>query len=79
MSDMYAQHYRLVIEISVPTQDPFDPPDIESVRQEVETTLTANPRFLTAKGREGTTISLEPDDYTDWRFHRGAYDHFGTR
>jgi hypothetical protein len=73
------QRYRIVIEVSVPVADPYNPADTAVVMRELESIVAASPRFASVKAREGTTIAQEPDDYSDWRFHRGAYAFFGRQ
>ena len=48
--------------------------DIRLVMSKVEAAISTNSIFGDVRAREGTTISTQPDDYTDWRFHRGVYD-----
>ncbi len=68
-------HFRVVIEMSFPDADPWDPTDYDQLfvqwKDAMEHNLTFNCKDVSI--REITTIGKR-DDYEDWRHGRGEYD-----
>jgi hypothetical protein len=67
--------FRIVLEISFEAADPWDPSGYSDLLSQWAESLHKEQIFRCrdVQLRECTTIG-DADDYSDWRYHRGAYD-----
>lgn len=68
--------FRIVLELTFPEADPWDPSDYLKFPAQLQETLNSSTRPVVADVtlREFLTIPRNVDDYTDWKRGTGQYD-----